>query len=228
MVQQERAVRTRRSILAAGAQEFAERGYEAATCAGIAERAGVTRGALYFHFPSKRDVAAAVLQEWIDRGPVAGPFPCKLEELTRRALATARLLEDDAVVRAGFRLCLEQGLETAERKRPYLAWTGRYAELLEAARAQGDVRAETATDEIAELIVGCFAGARLVSQLVPEGDDVEHRVRSALRHLLPHAAAPGALDGLGLTPGPPTGPGATPGATSGVASGALHFPTDGM
>lgn len=41
------------ALIAAAIDEFSERGYEDATVAGIAERAGVTTGALYAHFHSK-------------------------------------------------------------------------------------------------------------------------------------------------------------------------------
>ena len=41
------------ALIEAAVEEFSERGYEAATVAGIAERAGVTTGALYAHFHSK-------------------------------------------------------------------------------------------------------------------------------------------------------------------------------
>ncbi|MFD8655358.1 TetR family transcriptional regulator, partial [Streptomyces mirabilis] len=60
MVRQERAVRTRRLILDAAASVFDERGYEAATIGEVLARAGVTKGALYFHFPSKRALAEGV------------------------------------------------------------------------------------------------------------------------------------------------------------------------
>ncbi len=54
---QDRAILTRQAILTAAAGVFEERGYRAATISEILARAGVTRGALYFHFPSKEDLA---------------------------------------------------------------------------------------------------------------------------------------------------------------------------
>ncbi|UZJ29215.1 TetR family transcriptional regulator [Streptomyces endophytica] len=42
----------------AAAEIFNEYGYEAATIAAIIERAKLTRGALYFHFTSKRSSPA--------------------------------------------------------------------------------------------------------------------------------------------------------------------------
>ncbi|MDQ1397154.1 MAG: hypothetical protein QOG64_2413 [Acidimicrobiaceae bacterium] len=47
---------SRAALLAAALEEFTDKGYEAATVAGIAGRAGVTTGALYAHFRGKLDL----------------------------------------------------------------------------------------------------------------------------------------------------------------------------
>ena len=51
-----RRASSRNALLEAALDEFSELGYEAATVAGIAERAGVTTGALYAHFDGKLDL----------------------------------------------------------------------------------------------------------------------------------------------------------------------------
>ncbi len=47
---------SRAALIDAAFEEFSSKGYEAATVAGIAERAGVTTGALYAHFKGKLDL----------------------------------------------------------------------------------------------------------------------------------------------------------------------------
>jgi AcrR family transcriptional regulator len=47
--------------VAAALEEFSTKGYEAATVAGIAERAGVTTGAVYAHFEGKLDLLVETL-----------------------------------------------------------------------------------------------------------------------------------------------------------------------
>jgi AcrR family transcriptional regulator len=47
---QERAVQTRESLLRAAAEVFDEYGYSGASINRILKRAGLTAGALYFHF----------------------------------------------------------------------------------------------------------------------------------------------------------------------------------
>ncbi|MEU6062846.1 helix-turn-helix domain-containing protein, partial [Streptomyces sp. NPDC047097] len=58
---QERAVRTRQAILHAAAEVLGESGFAGASITKIAERAGATTGAMYFHFKSKEDLARAVM-----------------------------------------------------------------------------------------------------------------------------------------------------------------------
>jgi AcrR family transcriptional regulator len=61
--QAERSARTRAALLASARRLFAEKGFAATGREEIAEVAGVTRGALYHHFASKTEVAAAVVAE---------------------------------------------------------------------------------------------------------------------------------------------------------------------
>ena len=55
----EQAARTRQRVLLAAAEVFDEAGYEKASVTQIVERAGLTLGALYFHFGSKQGLAEA-------------------------------------------------------------------------------------------------------------------------------------------------------------------------
>ncbi len=58
-----RSARTRGALLQAARELFAEKGFAATGRDEIAERAGVTRGALYHHFASKTEVAAGVVEQ---------------------------------------------------------------------------------------------------------------------------------------------------------------------
>ncbi|MFD0395738.1 TetR family transcriptional regulator [Streptomyces nogalater] len=91
MAQQDRAVRTRRAVLRAAAAVFAERGYAAATISEILKRAGVTKGALYFHFDSKAALAQGVLQEQLTP-QYHLPRELKLQEWVDAGMTLARRL----------------------------------------------------------------------------------------------------------------------------------------
>lgn len=66
-------------LIDAATAEFAESGYSGATLDGIAARAGVTKGGVYFHFAGKEELFFAVLDNWRERRrrllqvPVPGP-----------------------------------------------------------------------------------------------------------------------------------------------------------
>ncbi|RZK93395.1 MAG: TetR/AcrR family transcriptional regulator, partial [Rhodococcus sp. (in: high G+C Gram-positive bacteria)] len=53
MVQQQRAAVTRAQIIRGAAEMFDKSGFEGASLVEILEAAGMTKGALYFHFRSK-------------------------------------------------------------------------------------------------------------------------------------------------------------------------------
>ncbi|MGW0633178.1 TetR family transcriptional regulator [Streptomyces sp. NPDC002758] len=108
MVKQVRAVRTRRALVVAAAETFAREGYALATLPAISRRAGVSAGALHFHFASKDDLAGEVesaaadaVAELVERcRPAAGGARQLLVDAACGLLATVT----DPVVRAGFKL----------------------------------------------------------------------------------------------------------------------------
>lgn len=60
MVKQARAAVTRQALISAAAEVFGADGYAMATLPAISSRAGVSSGALHFHFPNKEALASAV------------------------------------------------------------------------------------------------------------------------------------------------------------------------
>ncbi|CAO3422435.1 TetR/AcrR family transcriptional regulator [Azospirillum doebereinerae] len=68
--QQERSNATRRKLVRATIDLLRERGYASVTTPDIADRAGVSRGALQYHFIGKEEIYFAAIQEitdWMDK-----------------------------------------------------------------------------------------------------------------------------------------------------------------
>ena len=117
--QQERRATTRAALLAAASELFTERGFAGTGREDIAERAGVTRGALYHHFDSKTAAFVAVVDELeaelLDRVVAAarrGTTPFEQLQQARRAYmdacaepAVARILLTDAPAVLGMAEC---------------------------------------------------------------------------------------------------------------------------
>ncbi|NOY60883.1 MAG: TetR family transcriptional regulator [Calditrichaeota bacterium] len=57
---------TRKQLLEAAVRVFSEKGYAATRLSDIGEEAGVTRGAIYWHFGNKKELFAALFKERVD------------------------------------------------------------------------------------------------------------------------------------------------------------------
>ncbi|WP_433859486.1 ScbR family autoregulator-binding transcription factor [Streptomyces kronopolitis] len=199
MAQQDRAIRTRRLILEAAASVFDDLGYDRATIAEVLERAGVTKGALYFHFASKEQLALAVLDEHVTDIAVE-PQKIKLQEFVDAGQVLAYRLRSDPIQRGAARLAVEQGSNHLDRKQGMIAWTRFVEDLLNQARDRGEVLESVAVTETAELFVGAFAGLQLMSNALTNQADLSHRLTVFFEHTLPSIAVPAVLAKLKLDP----------------------------
>lgn len=107
---QERAERTRHRLIRAAAAEFSRFGYQGTSLVRISKAAGVTMGALTFHFPVKGDLADAVCADAkvaarsaIEHAHTTDEPP--LQTVVNITHAMAGLLREEDTVRAAVRLC---------------------------------------------------------------------------------------------------------------------------
>ncbi|MCX4554457.1 TetR/AcrR family transcriptional regulator (plasmid) [Streptomyces sp. NBC_01387] len=198
MAQQERAIRTRRVILEAAASVFDECGYDAATVGEILARAKVTKGALYFHFPSKQALAQGVLEEQMHISAVP-PRPCKLQELVDTALALAHRMRRDPLVSAGARLSLGQEALTLFDGGAIPLWIHATQQIIEEAKKQGELLPHVDPVETTWIISAAWTGVQVYSHALSNRADLETRVVSLLQHLLPSVAVPAVLATLEIS-----------------------------
>ncbi|MFI9808675.1 ScbR family autoregulator-binding transcription factor [Streptomyces sp. NPDC052301] len=198
MAQQERAVRTRRAVLEAAAAVFAERGYAAATIAEILTRAGVTKGALYFHFDSKAALAQGVLQEQMTTAYHL-PRELKLQEWVDAGMTLAERLPREPLLLAGVRLSADlQGREVFGSAWP--AWAELTTSVLAEAKERGEVLQHVVPRETAQVFLGAWIGVQFVSQAVAGWADLDDRLSALFNHILPAIAAPSVLVRLDTAP----------------------------
>jgi AcrR family transcriptional regulator len=125
------------ALIDAGAELFAEKGYEATTMTEIASRAGAAIGSLYQFFPSKEALAEALFNRFAERA--AASF-ARVEELApgRSARELADLLIDYKLEQGTDRdaaiVLLSSVASIIERRKPLGdALRGRIAKILSAA-----------------------------------------------------------------------------------------------
>ncbi|MGW0858648.1 ScbR family autoregulator-binding transcription factor [Streptomyces sp. NPDC002690] len=197
MARQERAIRTRNAVLTAAAAVFAERGYEAATIQEILERAAVTKGALYFHFPSKEDLARGVLDHAVTEPPPEQPL--KLQSFVDMGLILAHRLPREPLLRGAARIAADQSNQRFFGK-PWHDWVMLTSQQIVAAQGQGEVLPHVDPERTAQTMVGSFTGIQLMSQAATEMADFEERISLLYDLVLPSIAVPGVLGRLDTRP----------------------------
>jgi AcrR family transcriptional regulator len=159
MAKQDRAVRTRTALIESAAALFHREGYEVASLSTISARAGVSSGALHFHFTSKAALADAVGQAAAQRleGITAQLADDALQTLIDVTHALVQALDRDVVLRAGFALS-----DTIEHVRVGAGlrgnWQGWVEDSLARADREGALAPENTAQDAATAVVAVTAG----------------------------------------------------------------------
>ncbi|GAA2815782.1 TetR/AcrR family transcriptional regulator [Streptomyces showdoensis] len=154
-------MRTQERFLDASAEEFARHGYAGANLQRISAQAGMTKGALYGHFPSK-DALAAVFTSAFDAGwrelfRKVGDADPPLAILHRVTVGFVHRMHTDLRFRAGLRLVYE---EASARDTAPQAVADLSAELTRLVAAAQD-RAELAATHSPEVLGSTFLSLML-------------------------------------------------------------------
>ncbi|MEU8420160.1 ScbR family autoregulator-binding transcription factor [Micromonospora sp. NPDC048835] len=190
MVRQARAEQTRAAILRAAADVFDQFGYQTTSLGDIIAKAAVTKGALYFHFGSKAELAQAVVDmqhvSWMKIAEwAAAPGTRALNAMIKLSHALATQMINDPVIRGGIRLTLERGSLEHDGRTPYLDWIAMTAEFLNRAVEERDVEPTIDTAGVAHFIVGSFTGLQVLAQVLEERPKLNDTVAQMWRVLLP-------------------------------------------
>jgi AcrR family transcriptional regulator len=177
VARQERAEQTRKAILEAAASRFDAVGFLGASLSDILTEAGVTKGALYFHFKSKEDLADALIDEqFMVTEPLSAIEDPGLQTVIDLTYGMAAGLQNDVRVRASIRLVIEQGSFVTPADNAYKRWIDTIHGCLLAAKAAGDLRKEVNTHDLAQFVVASFTGIQLSSQVLTGRADLQERV----------------------------------------------------
>jgi AcrR family transcriptional regulator len=165
MAKQARAVRTRTALIESAAALFDREGYELASLSTISERAGVSSGALHFHFASKAALADGVGRAAAQRleGITQQRADDALQTLIDVTHALVRALDHDVVLRAGFGLS-----DSIEHVREGVGlrgkWQGWVEDSLARADREGALASENAAQGVATAVVAVTAGIEILGR----------------------------------------------------------------
>ncbi|HET6837614.1 MAG TPA: TetR/AcrR family transcriptional regulator [Gemmatimonadales bacterium] len=163
---------TRDKLLQAAFDEIYRRGFQAASLETILDQAGVTKGALYHHFPDKAALGHAVvddvvadllLQRWLGvlaRQP-GDPLTALQGMLKERV---ARLSPDEVELGCPLNNLAQEMSPLDERFRrrvaaTFDAWSRGFAEALERGQAEGTVRKDVNAKKMAHFLVAAIEGS---------------------------------------------------------------------
>jgi AcrR family transcriptional regulator len=198
----------REKILAAAAEEFARLGFHDASLNGIIERAGLSKGAMYYYFEDKADLYQTVLtdrfggllQTRIQLPDAQKPeaYWAAFDGMIEQSL---RLYREDPIVAGLYRsfLTLVRRGEDAEALRPLMKWAADITrELVQRGQAVGAVRTDLPTDLLVEMLRGMddasnrWLAAHLDEIDLGELERVSRLTMQMLRAALSPPAAPAA------------------------------------
>ncbi|HEY3272395.1 MAG TPA: TetR family transcriptional regulator [Methanocella sp.] len=171
----EEAEVTREKLLDAGLKVFSRKGYATATLDDIAKEAGVTRGAVYWHFKGgKADLMVAILNDGLMRVndimlEVIAAEEKPINKLERLAVRMLEFLEEDEKYRALQEILIfktgedpDLTLRLADKQLAQRETLKNLAAMIDDAKAAGEVRKDVDTTTIALAYYGMINGIVLL------------------------------------------------------------------
>ena len=192
MGKQQRSQETRAQILRAAARCFAQNGYNATGVAAICQLAGVSKGAFYYHFPSKRAVFLDLLDAWMSQlqelleGMAWGGRTAP-ERLSRMARAMGAILASESAQLPMFlEFWTQASREGAIREvtsAPYQKFQRFFSELIQSGIEEGTL-APIDPGLGAQAVISLASGLLLQGLLNPDEADWERVAQDSIQILL--------------------------------------------
>jgi TetR/AcrR family transcriptional regulator, transcriptional repressor for nem operon len=165
-----RADSARGPLVRAAAEQFAHKPYSLVNLDDVVAAVDISRGAMYFHFPSKQALAKAVIDEAykLGREAAAGVLAHKLsglETLIDLSYLVAVLDISEDMARAGMYLLESIGRAEGLEARSLRELVDALAAIVRRAVSEGDIAEGSEPADIARLLVSMYIGVRHTSDL---------------------------------------------------------------
>jgi TetR/AcrR family transcriptional regulator, transcriptional repressor for nem operon len=197
MAKDQNPTATRQAILDAAFNLFNHNGFQATGLSEIGERAQVSKGAIYNHFPSKLELGYAIVDEVLHEH-VCSHWMAPYHELqdpieaTILVMENAKVLLSECSVNLGCPLnnlvqemaSIDEGFRSRLNKLT-LNWVQTVASSFERARKSGYLRSDINTTEVAGFVVSVFEGTMSLVKGAQSIDYLEQNTRQLLTYLNP-------------------------------------------
>ncbi len=185
-------------IVRAAYEVFSEKGFAAARLDDIAQRAGVSKGALYLYFETKQDIFAAVVKDAV--APNIGQietfalgFPGPFEQLIRMMIPRVAELANASGMGRVVKMVIGESGNFPEIARIWhddavAKGLGLLTAVIERAQARGEVRPGDARNHAVSLMSPLLLGVIFRETFVPTGAkpfDIPHLMQQHLDTVLP-------------------------------------------
>ena len=184
---------TRNTILDTALDLFSRHGYEATGVADICRKAHVSKGAFYYHFPSKQDLFLVLMTTWLDEMDkffqVASSSAENVPDALERIAATTGYFFNN--LENGFPILLEFWQQASRQPQiweravaPYRHYLDYFADFIQSGIEEGAFDENTDPQLTARLFLAVAMGLLLQASFDPDGADWQEITRSGIKTIL--------------------------------------------
>jgi AcrR family transcriptional regulator len=177
-------------MVATAARRFAAVGYHATSLSDVVAGSGVTKGAMYFHFPNKESLADAVIAETdvVFAALLAEVEALGLDPLETLIVQTEQVMDrvvHNPITRGGVRLLNDAAVSSRHGGEHYRFAEESVLTRMRAAAASGLLREGVAVVVMARQVATLMAGHHLICERSGTLDELKSRVAAMWQALLP-------------------------------------------
>jgi AcrR family transcriptional regulator len=189
---QQRSTETYNRILSSSYELFSHQGYEATGVALICEKAQISKGAFYHHFPSKKDVLLTLIENWVGNlekqfasiGNSTSSVPNQLNSMVP-ALSTIFNQAESIPIFLEFWLQAMRDPEIAHRTiKPYFRFLSLFESLFEQGIKENSIDPSSDPSMSSRLVIAFALGLVMQSMIEPKREDWERISKYSLEKIL--------------------------------------------
>lgn len=185
MLKERNPDKTREKILLAAAEEIYRQGYQGMRVNNVLQQTSLTKGALYYHFPAKADLAYAVVEEllmseikqrWVEPLEQDGnaidiiinnletQFKSATPEMINCGCPLNNISQEMSGIDEGFRIRIKQ---------VYSTWTEAISNRLRKGQLKGEVKMDLNPDNTSRFLVASLEGIMGSVKCSQESDNLD-------------------------------------------------------